>query len=211
MTQAWSEREAQIIEEVASSYEARGYSAERRPSLEEDGQGDLLARRSDDVVLVEVKRVPQGRADRVRLSTLAEHAARHGWRFSVVLVRETGFDEVEILDRDEVLRRLEDASRLDASSWIASIAAMAVFEAAARYALTRSGHASTPRPGPLECIQALASRGLVTPEDEDALRRLLRTRNAAAHGMTAEPTPGGAVAKALDIARSLVAPEPAAA
>jgi hypothetical protein len=161
-------------------------------------------------VLLEVRYVGR-RYDDASLESLAEHAARRGWRFTIVLVRDEGMaDEVEIPNREQVLRLVEDASAVDTSSWIASIAATAAFEAAARYVLSRTASAM-PRPSALAYVQALASRGLLSPEEEQVLRRLIEVRNAAAHGAATRVVEDDVTSRGLEIARALVTSLPAAA
>jgi len=204
------ELEARIVDEVRRRYQERGYVVEAGPVFEDGSRSDLLAERPDETVLLEVRYVGR-RYDDASLESLAEHAARRGWRFTIVLVREEGMaDEVEIPNREQVLRLVEDASAVDTSSWIASIAATAAFEAAARYVLSRTASAM-PRPSALAYVQALASRGLLSPEEEQVLRRLIEVRNAAAHGAATRVVEDDVTSRGLEIARALVTSLPAAA
>lgn len=211
MNETWERREARILDELERRYRDRGYSVEREPSLDGGARGDLLATRADETVLVEVRHVGRRSNDETSLEVLAEHASRRGWRFTIVLVRDDEItEEVEVPLREQVLRLVADASGLDASSWLAPIAATAAFEAAARYALSRTTSAM-PRPNAPAYVQALASRGMLSPEEEALLRQLIEKRNAAAHGFPARPVPSDVVTRALQIARDLVMPQPAAA
>lgn len=213
MTDNWQEQEARIIDELAKRYRAQGYAIERAPRLEGLATPpDLLATREGDTVLVEVKRARAPREADTRFEDLAEYAGRRGWRFTIVLVGAAdGFEEVEVPGREHVLRLLDDARELETSSWIAPIAATAAFEAASRYALVRAGRPAVTRVAPLAYVQALAASGMITPEDEAILRQLVGKRNAAAHGLPTPPVADEIVTQALHIARSLLAPEPAAA
>lgn len=210
MKETHEELEARIVDEVRRRYQERGYVVEAGPVFEDGSRSDLLAERPDETVLLEVRYVGR-RYDDESLESLAEHAARRGWRFTIVLVREEGMaDEVEIPNREQVLRLVEDASAVDTSSWIASIAATAAFEAAARYVLSRTASAM-PRPSALAYVQALASRGLLSPEEEQVLRRLVEVRNAAAHGAATRVVEDDVTSRGLEIARALVTSLPAAA
>lgn len=210
MKETHEELEARIVDEVRRRYQERGYVVEAGPVFEDGSRSDLLAERPDETVLLEVRYVGR-RYDDASLESLAEHAARRGWRFTIVLVREEGMaDEVEIPNREQVLRLVEDASAVDTSSWIASIAATAAFEAAARYVLSRTASAM-PRPSALAYVQALASRGLLSPEEEQVLRRLIEVRNAAAHGAATRVVEDDVTSRGLEIARALVTSLPAAA
>lgn len=210
MKETHEELEARIVDEVRRRYQERGYVVEAGPVFEDGSRSDLLAERPDETVLLEVRYVGR-RYDDASLESLAEHAARRGWRFTIVLVRDEGMaDEVEIPNREQVLRLVEDASAVDTSSWIASIAATAAFEAAARYVLSRTASAM-PRPSALAYVQALASRGLLSPEEEQVLRRLIEVRNAAAHGAATRVVEDDVTSRGLEIARALVTSLPAAA
>lgn len=210
MKETHEELEARIVDEVRRRYQERGYVVEAGPVFEDGSRSDLLAERPDETVLLEVRYVGR-RYDDASLESLAEQAARRGWRFTIVLVREEGMaDEVEIPNREQVLRLVEDASAVDTSSWIASIAATAAFEAAARYVLSRTASAM-PRPSALAYVQALASRGLLSPEEEQVLRRLIEVRNAAAHGAATRVVEDDVTSRGLEIARALVTSLPAAA
>lgn len=214
MTQTWEERAREVVEELASRYRAAGYEVALDDNLAEapDVRADLVARRGADTVLVEVKRVRREGPPNRRpptLKRLAEIAAARRWKFTVVLVGEHSFDEVEVLPRADVLRIVEDASRIEPSSQIATIASISAFEAAARFALTRIG--VVPRPGTMGPLQALASRGLLSPDDEQAVEELLRARDAAAHGKPVSPVPSELVTRVLGVTANLLNEHPAAA
>lgn len=211
MSETWEHREARIVDELERRYRDRGYTIEREAKLDGDVCGDIVATRTDETVLIEVRHVGRRSKDEISLELLAEHASRRGWRFTIVLVRDDEIaEEVEVPLREHVLRLVEDASDLDASSWLAPIAATAAFEAAARYVLSRSANAM-PRPNALAYVQALASRGLLGPEEERVLRQLIEKHNAAAHGFPARLAPADVVTRGLQIIRELVQPQPAAA
>lgn len=204
-TTTWPAREAEILDQLSTRYRSRGYAVDREVLL--DGstlRADLVLRRGDETVLVEVQ--PSG-GDRsaAKLKRLAEYAASHGWRFSIVMARDgADLDEVDVLTRDEVLRRIADARAVDASSWIAPIAAAAAFEAAARFVLARSERRAMPRTTPGAYLQALAAQGSVTPEQEKGIRQLIEARNTATHGIEAPALPKAVVEGALDVAAALV-------
>src|SRR5689334_9769155 len=51
-------------EHVAELFEQNGWRVEREPSSAERYQPDLIARKGDDIYVVEIKSISQGRADR---------------------------------------------------------------------------------------------------------------------------------------------------
>ena len=205
MSDSWQVRESEIIEQLADRYRAQGYDVEREVQLEGlSSRADLVARRADETVLVEVKATSPGPVS-ASLENLAEFAERHGWRFSIALATDrTGVEEIEVLSRDGVQRLIADARTTQASNWIAALASVAAWEGAARYALVRTERQSVPRPGPLALLQALASQGLVTPPEEHLLRELISVRNAAAHGRVVGTIRDDLVASGLAIAESLL-------
>lgn len=190
-------------------YLAQGYTVEHQAQLAgSDLTADLLLRRGDEVVLVQCKYTGGPPRD-TSLKELAEYAERQGWRFSVVLGQESGaVEEISIPSREEVLRLIADAHTVNPSSWIALLAVFAAFEAAARYALSRTGQRSPPRPTSGAQVQALAVAGLITPEDERLLRKLMAARNTAAHGLSHETVPAELVESALTIAETLITTTP---
>jgi len=201
-------REAQVIEQLAHRYQTQGYSVERDVILPDSAlRADLVARRKDETVLIEVK--PSTRdSTSATLKQLAEYAESQGWRFSIVLTRDDDtIEQLDIPTREEVLQWIADAGAVTPSSWVALLAATAAFESAARYALTRTDRRMLPKASPDAHLQALAARGLVTPHEEQILRRLIEARNAAAHGSKMPAVSSDMVPKALEIAAALVADE----
>jgi hypothetical protein len=212
VTDQWQEYEAELLDKLEKRYRAQGYETQRHVLLEGTTlRADLVATRAGETVLVEVKRSLRRTASQndPRLSQFADYAAQRGWRFNIVLANEpNAVDEVEVPVREYVLRLLGDARDIDAGSWIAPIAATAAFEAAARYVISRAG-GPMPRPSPVAYVQALALRGLISPDDEAVLRQLIEKRNAAAHGLPAQPVPADVVPRAIDIALALITPHAA--
>lgn len=197
-------RESEILDQLTARYRAQGYAVEHDALLPGTAaRADLVARRADETVLVELTpRTDRGTGIR---RSLAEYAASRGWRFSIVVADgQEAFDEVDVLSRDEVLRLLSDAGALAPTSWIAAVAAVAAFEAAARFALARADRRSMPRRSPVAHVQALSSSGLITPDEESVLRRLIDARNAAAHGLAQRALPADTIPATLRIARSLL-------
>ena len=197
--------ESEILDRIALRYEKHGYSVNRDVPLEGSSmRADLVARRGDETVLVEVK-APFYEPDSPQLGELAAYAEQHGWRFSIAIAREDGaVEEVDVPTREQVLRWIADARTIAPASWMASLAATAAFEAAARHALARTERRTLPRASPSAHLQALASRGLVTPDEERVLRTLIDARNAAAHGIKMPSLAVDTVPKTLQIATALV-------
>jgi hypothetical protein len=213
----WQTTEREVLAELASRYKAAGYDVALDPLLEGTTMhADLIARRGDETHLVEIRSAEGKAAEReAQLRKYAEFARDHGWRFSLVLVNRDSKSMVEVPPWEHVQALIDDARKIDSSSWMAPLAAVAAVEAAARRALALRGQRDLPRPAPLAYIQALASEGMITPQEEQALRRVVAARNNAAHGQVIVEHPNEQdIATALEVAALMIAegppqPEPA--
>lgn len=209
MNTVLAEHIAELTQRLRDRYQDRGFSVEAQVEAAPGLVVDLVACRGDErfyVVLVYPRRSGPP------LEAFAELAEAHGAKLSVGLMpREATLQETEIPTRSEVEARLDQAGQVKASAWLGPIAAMAALEAAGRYALARAFEGTIPGPTGRGCIQGLAHRGLISPEDEAALLRLLELRNAAAHGAAHLEPDAALVQRGLRVARSLLEPEPSAA
>jgi hypothetical protein len=165
---------------------------------------DLIARRENENLVIEVKRSPT-EADREQLSTIADRISRQpGWRFILMAPRATD-DTTELTSSDEsaiheLLREADIVSRLNLPA-SALMSAWAAAEGAVRLRLSRSG-IPVPRADTATLVRTLASEGLITDDDFHLLNDAYQLRSAVAHGR--QPVRDEIASRAERTARDLV-------
>jgi len=181
------QRHDAIVEELARKYQGLGYQVLREPAEGIDIGGksyrpDLIAKRGPETIVAEVKVVSRPE-DNARWSQVADAInARPGWRFVLVLGAKERFEEYEIPAIKQIREYANEARRLlEISPAAAMLLAWASFEASARLALFRSGYPRE-RSAPSSLVSAAAQMGLLSPEEEAQLQRLVARRNRIAHG-----------------------------
>ncbi len=186
------------VERIADEYRAEGYQVTVRPN---DAQVpsfavgfhlDLLATKSDERVLVQVKKHREDLQKDPQSMHVADVVnAQPGWRLDLVVLN--GDSATEKLARelpepsvDAILRNLdhaEDSARTgDHDS--AFIIAWAALEAAMRRA-ARSAGIQLQNISPLFLLSTLYSNGLLERSEFDQLSGYLRFRDAIVHGLEA--------------------------
>jgi len=186
---------------MAKRYEESGYAVQMDPppaaipfSLG-SYRPDILATKGNEHLLIEVKR-SGAKVDERALMKIDQEVQQHpGWRFLLVTVAEEELEEpssVVLVSTDVTAIRgyLQKIDRLigipDAAGlvlpqlWLTYISAL-------RLALTRDG---VPLDGAtdLSVINRAYSEGLVSIEEYEAGRRLLKLRNEAAHNFQSDVT-----------------------
>ena len=180
------------IERVAEDYRSRGYDVVISPSPADlpdflrDVQADILARKKDDSVLIEVKHsIASTDTDKMR-SIAQKVAGRPGWRFVLVSPPPDpstfGDERYESLQPSDVPAMLAEALALGASHPQASLLlAWSVLEAAMRIAAER--HELHPaRWDAASLMRELVSNGILEREAYAPLNAAFNLRNAVAHG-----------------------------
>jgi uncharacterized protein YutE (UPF0331/DUF86 family) len=181
-----------VLDRIASDYRRQGYEVvvEPRgadlPDFLVGATPDLIARRQDRNVVVEVKRSPKD-VDRNQVEAISQLIAKQpGWQ--LVLMAPGMPDEIdpaELTTVDEAAIR-ELIREADAVSQLgmppaALMCAWAAAEAAARLLVTRSGIRSQ-RSDTASLIRTLVSEGMVTDDEFRLLNDSYRFRSAIAHG-----------------------------
>ncbi len=188
--------------ELVQEYRDRGYDVlvepDRLPDLPADTRVDLLARKDDEVVLIEVKS-RASLADQPRLRELARAIeGRPGWRFELVLAG-AGEDaalpegtplpeEASSLGRRDVARAVAESEALIASghSEAALLLAWSITEATLRLLADTEGISLRREGDPPYVLKQLAVNGALSREDYHSLMNILRLRNVVAHGFKPE-------------------------
>jgi len=157
--------EHDLLDRIAEKYRTEGYDVLVRPAPEElpaflrDTPVDILARKRDHIVALQVKEQEASEGEPVY-----EVAADLGAGYAVSVL-----EEAELLLNPQTMR-----SAL-AMAW-------AAFEAAAREAL-QPGKDAFAGASPRKLIEELASRGLVSQDEAMRLRECMRLRTMIVHGV----------------------------
>jgi hypothetical protein len=205
-------------DEIVSSYSARGYEVIVEPTAPDvpgwvaNFRVDLLARRDDDLVLVEIKS-PESLRESDSLRQLAKVVDEHPeWRLELVMTkgrsRGKGSAPAErLLPSSDVSSYSEAATALIERGLLepAFLSAWIAFETAYRRAFERDGvDPNLARPSSV--LKTLLSLGYVSTTDElDQLRLLWDLRNRLAHGYVGDLSPSHeSVSYLLDLAERLL-------
>jgi hypothetical protein len=187
------EAEHQKLQEIAADYKARGYEVLVEPGPGElpeflaDFQPDLIARRADESIVVEVKMRMQTAASE-RYRELAETIQRHpGWRFSLVVI-DPGSDEVtpptqSLLDRQAIVERLGQANELlkTGATDAAFLLMWISVEALLRHIATREGLPLERVPSS-SLLKELFSLGILSRSELELAQWAFSVRNVLVHG-----------------------------
>jgi hypothetical protein len=178
------------VEQIAQEYRDKGYEVlveARAPQLPEPlarYRPDLVVRKGDEVVVIEVK--SRESLGDPQLQELAEVVRRQpGWRFELVLIRlEPGPPGTKEWNADDIAHNLGQVATLLRSghqeaalllAWSAAEATLRLLAYEERLALERED-------GPY-LLKLLATRAVITREQHDLLWEVLQLRNAIAHGL----------------------------
>lgn len=192
--------EERLVLQVAEEYRQEGYEVVLQPtpsSLPDFLRGyrpDLLARKADESMIVEVKAgsaTPQ--SDRFRDLARAVNG-QPGWRFELVVRNAPPVSEPDAPAAERPSLTGPDAARAVAGAEdlvgsgrpeAALLWAWSAAEATLRLLASAEG-VSTRRHDPAYLLKQLALEGAITREDYEVLMRAFRTRNAVAHGFRPE-------------------------
>jgi hypothetical protein len=191
MTETGSNREAAVLQILLPRLEAEGYEVFIQPSpklLPPFMQGyrpDAIAVKPGRNLAIEIQTGGKERGDATSLERArALFYGHEDWEFRVLYAPSEGSDAdlspgpqskaaiAAALDRLPSLYDQGGAVAALLTGWSA-------FEAAARHLMPEDFERPQP---PSLMLETLASRGAVTPDEADLLRRLGRLRNQAAHG-----------------------------
>jgi len=193
-----SDIERQYLEQLAAEFTARGYafvaepSADQLPDFLGSYRPDAIARKADVNVAIAVKQRlgPDQRADRPLTEIRRLFEGQPDWRFTVAYMASDPLRAIKIAPPkpsalkariDEARALLETGQRRGAFvlSW-------SLLEAAFRFVESADGES------PLSSgsvVQALAMRGLISPETEARLRKLIPLHHRLVHGdLDIDPT-----------------------
>jgi uncharacterized protein YutE (UPF0331/DUF86 family) len=206
----------QRIQAVAQQYRDGGYTVFVRPhddavpAFAKDHGVDILAKKGDENVIVQVALNRDDFARRPQWQRLAEMAnAASGWRFDlVVLEPETQIDRAAAEAREpsdkEIALMLDRAERMlntgDVES--ACVYAWGALEAAMRR--VRDEAQLHGRNTPREIMGALYSNGFLAKQEFDLLRSSFQVRTQVVHGLVHAKIDPAMVHSVIEIARRLI-------
>jgi REase_AHJR-like len=177
------------VEQIAKEYRDQGYEvlvepeAPQLPGPLAGFRPDLVARKGDEVVVIEVK--SRASLDQPRLQELAEAVrGQPGWRFELVLLRpEPGPPGTKAWNAEDVAYNLQQVEKLLRSSHqeAALLLAWSAAEATLRLLANRERLALEREDAPY-LLKLLATRAVITREQHDRLWDVMELRNAVAHG-----------------------------
>ncbi len=180
------------LDRAKAVYEDDGYVLrleQQLPPPFDDFVADAVARRADELVVIEVRSADMAVGTRDRLARLADIlAAEPGWRLDIVTYEpETRPPDPEF---DDIVRRVDEARRLaDVSSDAAVMLIWSSIEGALlRLSKNRGVAPDSPIP-PRTLIHDLAIHGLLSDNQAARLDDFARVTNDIAHGMPSDPMP----------------------
>lgn len=202
---------AQRVEELAREFKERGYQVTVWPEPDQLPEPlarfrpDLLARKADELYVVEVKSresLPDPELQRLA-NTVREHP---GWRFELVLLKpESEFPGARPWNAEEIENRLREveatlsAGHVQAAlllAWSAAEATLRLLAAKERLRLERQD-------APF-ILRVLVTSGVITREEHQRLWGVLQARNAVAHGLKPPELEVADVASLSELVRDLL-------
>lgn len=177
------------VGEVAHEYRNKGYDvivepdAGQLPEALTRFRPDVLARKADEVVVVEVR--SRGSLIDPELQELAKAVrAQPGWRFELVILKpEPGPPGTKAWDAEDVAHGLSQVEAILGSGHreAALLLAWSAAEATLRLLAGKEGLALD-RDDAAYLLKLLATRAVITRREHDLLWEILELRNAVAHG-----------------------------
>lgn len=208
--------ERERLLQLAEEYRDKGYEISFHPNPEDlpdflrNYRPDMIVRRGDEAVIVEVKsRRSLNSSSRQYLQNLAQSVEQHpGWRFELVMTNpedavyspkaESSFQQPEIETRLQVARQL--ASQHPESAILYS---WSLVEATLRLVAEHEGM-SLQRLDPLYLVKQLVTEGVISRPEYQLLMDALSLRNAIAHGFKATQITQESVYQLVDVAEQLL-------
>lgn len=180
---------ARRVQELAQEYQDRGYQVTVEPEAEElpgplaRFRPNLVARKPDDLVVIEVK--PRESLPDNELQELAEVVReQQGWRFELVLLKpEHGLPGTRPWTDGEIATGLGQAKTILKSRFpeAALLLAWSAAEATLRL-LAKKERLTLEREDAVYLLRLLVIRGAIARKQYETLWEALELRNAVAHG-----------------------------
>lgn len=190
---AINSREKQRARAIAEEYRSKGYEVieepmpEQLPEFLSDFHPDLLIKKGDETRVVEVKSKSSLAQDpKIRdLARLLHN--KPNWKFELIVVGEDDQfgapEDARPFLQEDILQGIETAEKLLASGFseAALMQAWSTSEAAVRL-LTEAEGISLDQLSPLYILKQAVTNGVIARDDYNFLTRVIKHRNALAHG-----------------------------
>lgn len=209
-------QERERLLRLAEEYRNKGYEISFQPNLEDlpgflkNYRPDMIVRRGDEAVIVEVKsRHSLSSSYRQYLQTLAQSVEQHpGWRFELVM---TNPEDIEYspkaessLQQSDIETRLQIAKQLATQHVESSILySWSLVEAALRLISEHEG-LSLQRLDPIYLVKQLVTEGVISRPEYQLLMNALSLRNAIAHGFKTTHLTRESVYELIDMTEQLL-------
>ena len=204
------------LEAVAEQYRADGYEVILQPKPSELPDFlqrhaiDMIARRGDQQVVVEVKRRNDLRSEHQLAYLAGEVNSRPNWRFDLIVANGSPWpDEVmgettepdheRIHSMTDTAQRLLEQGEIEASCLVAGSAVEAALrDLAKRYGIALERMTLT------YIVNALATEGILTSAEFQSISDAIRIRNAVAHGLDSNELTEDVPRTLIETARTLL-------
>jgi uncharacterized protein YutE (UPF0331/DUF86 family) len=208
--------ESETLNRIRNRYEAEGYRFVIRPGKPdvprflEGFEPDALALKGNGGVIIEVKASGKAATRSPVVEFLAREVPKHkGWKFELVLADKEGVEPSPSLQpsRSEIVSRLAEVESLvkDSNRQVALLYAWALLEAATRLTILRDQEDK--RFLPRTVVEAIASNGFLSQDEEHKLAEIGKLRTWIVHGFTRVAVDQAQVRLLLEIVRRLVGHE----
>lgn len=213
--EALTSLEKQRARAIAEEYRSRGYEVIEEPS---PGQlpaflsgyhPDLLIRKGDEAIIVEVKsRSSLAKDSQVKdLAKLLQ--TKPDWNFELVMVGEGeqfyALEGAHPLDRDDILRGIETAGKLFDLEFFeaALLVAWSALEAIVRLLIEEEGIVLN-RLDSFYILKQAVTNGIISRDDYRSLINIMRYRNAIVHGFKRTDFDHNSVTNLIIIIKGLI-------
>lgn len=187
-------RDERLVKKIAERYASEGYevlaepSSDRLPEFLKPFRPDMIARRGEESIVVEIKANAEAELPELR-AIASEIAKQPGWRLDVVIGDSAS--PLRTLSPSELGSQLEEARSLLAGHPAAGeLLLWSAFEGVARRAAALHGVSLSPGITPQALAKSLLAHGFIEDEESERLVAAARRRNGLAHGFTTAPDRG---------------------
>lgn len=200
-----------LARKTADEYRGKGYEVLFEAPLDflPGFRADLLARKGDEVRVIEVKSRPSLAAD-PKIRELAQLIdSKPGWSFELLLVGEpeklNAPAGARSIENEKISQRIEEAEKsLEAGlPEAAFLLAWSASEAAIRELLSAQGVSKSSITSPRFVLDQATFHGIISRDDYDKLNHMLKYRNAIIHGFGVEDFSGDMVTDLIATTRRI--------
>ncbi len=208
--------ERERLLKLAEEYRNKGYEVSFHPNPEDlpsflrNYRPDMMARRGDEAVIIEVKsRSSLNSSSTQYLRNLTQTVEQHpGWRFELVMINSEDANysskAERSLQKPEIEARLQVARQLATQHLESAILySWSLVEATLRLVAEDEG-LSLQRFDSLYLVKQLVTEGVISRSEYHLLMDALSLRNAIAHGFKTTQLTQEAVCELIDIAEQLL-------